>query len=532
MRLPPLLLLLVIVAGLAWLGLRESPRDALLGGKVVRMDFTITPENLARLAENPRGYVPSTLVQPGEGQWEKVGIRLKGNSSFRPISDHRPAFSLRVGREISEQTFHGLDRFQLNNAAQDGTYLNELMGGEMARHAGIPASRCTLVLLSLNGTSRGVYVLKEGFDREFHAPFHRSDEGQLYDGGLHNDIHPGLEQDRGDDKDKTAITEFSEALRDPDPARRLERLERILDIDAYLRHLAVENILVHMDGYSYRANNYRAYHDPATSRFSIVFHGMDNLLGVDAWGQSHVRGYVLSVPGVAPLYPDASATAIAQALWSLPPEAGIRERFRRQAVFVYDRYFRQADWPARAEARAADLARQITALDPAEGKAFEERSREFVRKLRVRMEIVHAQFADVARLATPGSEPAQMGAYFWTSGAEAGSASQGTVGGREAFVLRVAGGRADFRLPLSLAPGVYRLSVPVRASGLRNAAYRIRLSGQDTPAVALPASRDAWSRTEAELTVGPGDTTLVLELRGEVGEVALDAAGMLLSRLR
>lgn len=527
------LIALVIVAALlgagCWLALRDSPRDELLAGKVIRIDVEIPPEGVASLGAQPRTYVPVTLSTPGGPRLERVALRLKGVSSFRPISDHRPGLSLKVGREVKGQRFLGLDVFQLNNLAQDGTYMTELFGGEIARHAGVPASRCTLALVSINGRARGVYVVKEGFDETFLARFYRSSSGQLYDGGLHNDVHPGLELDRGSAKDQAPLAEFSEALRDPDPVRRLARLERILDIDAYLRHLAVENILVSMDGYSYRANNYRLYHDPSTGRFSFILHGLDNLLGFDAWNASHVRGYVLSVPRVAPLYPGASETAVAHALWTLPPEAGIRARFRRQAAEVYASRFRDADWPARAEARAADLGRQIAALDPAEGKSFEGRASEFVRRLRARMDVVHAQYADVARLARAGGGAAALGDYAWTPSGDVGLTDSA---GLKAYRLRVAGGRADIRLPLSLEPGSYRFSASVRLTGLRAAAFRCRLSGAD-PSVSPSLESDGPFRLHAaEIEVGPGDPTLVIELVGEAGEAWVDLAGLRLERLR
>jgi hypothetical protein len=525
---PAAVLILALAASLA----ADPARDELFAGKVVRLDLAIPPEGLASLAQEPRKRVAGSLAEPGFGKWDDIGVRLKGNSSFRPIQDRRPGFSLRISRGDDGRTYRGMESFQLNNAAQDGTYLNELVGGMMARHAGVPASRCTLVLLSVNGDSRGVYVLKEGFDRTFLAGFHRSDEGTLFDGGLHNDIHPGLEQDLKGSGGKEALVEFAAALAEPDSARREARLGRILDIDGYLRHLAVENVLVHMDGYSYRANNYRAYHDPSTGRFGFVFHGMDNLFGFDAWGQSHVRGYVLSVPGVVPLYPSASATAVARALWSLPAESAVRGRFRREAVSTYVRFFRNADWPARAEAKAADLGRQIAALDPGEGKAFEGRAREFVRKLRARMDVVHAQFADVERLAAPGRGPVALGAYAWTCGAEGGAASEEGEAGRRELVLKVAGGKADARLPLSLEPGAYRLSASVASAGLREAAFRARLSGQD-PASAPSLGVDGPARAHAAvLEVGPGDATLVLELRGQAGEARVDLGSLRLERLR
>jgi hypothetical protein len=37
------------------------------------------------------------------------------------------------------ERFHGMKKFHLNNCAQDGSYLNELIAGEMARVAGVCA---------------------------------------------------------------------------------------------------------------------------------------------------------------------------------------------------------------------------------------------------------------------------------------------------------------------------------------------------------------------------------------------------------
>jgi spore coat protein H len=525
------MVVLALAALAARLALAPSPRDELLSGKVVRLSLTIPAEGVASLSREPRTPVKAVLEEPGHGRWEQVTVRLRGNSSFRPIEDARPGFTVRVDGDSGG--YRGLRRFSLNNSVQDPTLLNELLGGEMARAAGIPASRCTLVLLTVNGRARGTYLLKEGFDREFLGRFHRDPDGPLFDGGLHNDIHPGLEVDRdGGGRAKVALASFSDALREPDPARRRERLERVLDIDGYLRHLAVENLLVHMDGYSYRANNYRAYQDPSTGRFSFVLHGMDNLFGHDAWGQSHPRGYVLSVPGVAPLYPDASVTAVAQALWSLPPEADIRGRFRRLAAQTHAAVFRDADWPGRAEARIAELGRQLAALDPEEGAAFVERSGDYLRKLRGRLEVVDAQFADVERLAAPGRGAVDLGAYAWSPSAESAEASEREARGRRVLALKVTGGKADFRLPLSLEPGAYRLTATVRTAGLKAAAFRGRLSGRDPSAVPAVEADADWRPHACLLEVGEGDTTLVLELRGEAGRAWVDLAGLRLERLR
>jgi len=56
--------------------------------------------------------------------------------SFQGI-DARPGFSINCSKYKGGDRFHGLKRFQLNNCAQDGTALNELVCGEIARAAGV-----------------------------------------------------------------------------------------------------------------------------------------------------------------------------------------------------------------------------------------------------------------------------------------------------------------------------------------------------------------------------------------------------------
>lgn len=511
-----------------------TPGDALFAGEVPVIGLAIPPDGLQKLAKDARTYVEFTLEEPGRKALEHCSIKLKGtHGSFRPISDARPGFSIRTAK-TTDQAFHGLTKFQLNNCAQDGTMIHEQLAGEIARAAGVPASRCTHAYVSMNGKLLGVYVLKEGFDADFLRPFFPDTRGHLYDGGLHTDIHPGLELDKGDPKDKTRITEFSQALREGDPAKRRDRLGRILDIDAYLRHLAVENILVHGDGYSYRANNYRVYEDPAAGKFAFILHGMDNVFGVDSWGQSSPRAYVFACPGVAPLYPGASMTAVAQALWGDKQDAALRERFRRQARAVYEQAIKGRDWSKRAEEITANLKARLLPLDAPEANRAERRGREGVAQVRRRMEIVRTQFEDAATLDAPGGTVG-LGAYLWNFAADRGESRETKLDGRDCLSLRktAPGGQVDARLPLALAPGRYRLTATVRTRGIAGGTgFRLRLGGEsdrkDLPA--LSGDRD-WQEATFEFTVTGGDPSLVLELRSEAGEAWVDREKLRLTRL-
>jgi hypothetical protein len=508
--------------------------DALFAGEVPAIELRIPDAGIKKLAQDPRAFVEFTLQETGQKALEHCSIKLKGSmGSFRQINDARPGFSIRTAKS-TDQTFRGLTKFQLNNSAQDGTMIHEQLAGEIARAAGVPASRCTHAYVTMNGKVLGVYVLKEGFDAEFLRPFFADTRGHLYDGGLHTDIHPGLELDKGDPKDKARITEFSQALREGDHAKRRSRLEGVLDVDAYLRHLAIENILVHGDGYSYRANNYRTYEDPATGKFTFILHGMDNVFGVDSWGQSSPRAYVFASPVVAPLYPGASVTAVSQALWGDKQDTALRERFRRQARAVYDQAIKGRDWSKRAEEITANLKARLLPLDAQEAGRAERRGLEGAAQVRRRLEIVRTQFEDAAKLDVPGGTVG-LGPYLWSLNAEQATARETRADSRDCLHLAktAPGGRADVRLPLALAPGRYRLSAAVRTRGVAGGyGFRLRLGGEGgrTDLPTLSGDRD-WREVAYEFAVNEGDPTVVLELRADAGEAWIDRTSLRLTRL-
>ena len=220
--------------------------DALFAGTVPKLELYISKENIDKLAKNPREFVAMTLKEPGGVNLEKCSIKLKGSAgSFRQITEDRPGFSVRTAKSKKGQEYRGLSKFQLNNCAQDGSMLLEMAAGEMARRAGVPASRCTHAYLVLNGKPLGTYVLKEGFNTEFLSAFFKNTSGHLYDGAFCNEIDGPIEVDQGDPDEKVRLTELIAATREQNPTLRLQRMDRILDIDAYLRYLALEEILCH-----------------------------------------------------------------------------------------------------------------------------------------------------------------------------------------------------------------------------------------------------------------------------------------------
>src|SRR5206468_647386 len=120
-----------------------SPPTAALPGaglfadnQVLRLRLELRPEDMQSLREENRRYVRST-IRAGDDVYREVGIHLKGaTGSFHGLDD-KPGLTLDFGRFTNGQRFQGLRKIHLNNSVEDPSYLNEKIGSELFRAAGL-----------------------------------------------------------------------------------------------------------------------------------------------------------------------------------------------------------------------------------------------------------------------------------------------------------------------------------------------------------------------------------------------------------
>jgi spore coat protein CotH len=354
--------------------------DAFFNGPVPTLSFEIEPQQLERLKRDERKYVKATM-NDGDRMYKNVALKLKGShGSFQHIGG-KPGLTLNFDKFKGAKRYHGMKRFHLNNAVQDPTYLNELMSGEIARKAGVPASRCTHALVRLNDRDLGLYVLKEGYTEDFLAEFYRDTGGDLYEGGP-GDISEKTEKDQGDVKDTTDLKALIAACGEVDDTKRWEKLDAILDIEQFINYLAVENIVAHRDGYSYNRNNYRFYKDPATSKFSFILDGMDRTLApADFALQRNVAGMVSRA---------VMHTARAKPMYLARVES------------VLNNVLKPIDWVARVEVVGNNV-RDALAVEHAD------RAKKFEESIKIAKERVAARIRGVEKQLAAISKPVQFG---------------------------------------------------------------------------------------------------------------------------
>jgi hypothetical protein len=232
-----------------------------------------------RGAAKERPEVQATIREGGR-VYTNVALHLKGAAgSFQPI-DKKPSFTLNFDKYVKSQTFHGLEKISLNNSVQDPSYSSERLCRELFNEAGVPAPRAGYATVELNGRLLGLYVLLEGYNRQFLKRHFKNSKGNLYDGGFLRDIDSRLATNSGDASDQSSLIALAEAAEDPDRATRFAALEQVLDMDQFITFLAMEILVCHWDGYGINKNNYRVYFNPEIQRTVFMPHGMDQMFGV------------------------------------------------------------------------------------------------------------------------------------------------------------------------------------------------------------------------------------------------------------
>ena len=257
----------------------STERDALFTeGKILRLVINVEKKEADSLRQDPRKYVKVTL-KDGDKVYADAGMHIKGAAgSFRPFDD-KPSLTLNMDKFNDGQLYRGLDKFHLANSAQDPSYLSELICGELFRAAGVPASRVAHAVLTMNGRGRGLYYVKEGYDKAFLRKHFKNNHGNFYDGGFLRDIDQKLDliSGKGDVADQKDVKDLLAAARERDPRKRFERLEKLLDLDEFVSFLVVEVITWDWDGYPLKCNNYRIYHDPERNKMVFIPSGMDQM---------------------------------------------------------------------------------------------------------------------------------------------------------------------------------------------------------------------------------------------------------------
>lgn len=354
-------------------------RDAFFkDGKVVKLQIELGKMEADALRREPKKYVKGTL-KDGETVYAEVGIHLRGAAgSFRPFDD-KPGLTLNMDKFADGQRFHGLDKFHLANSVQDPSYLSELICGEMFRAAGVPAARIGHAVVTINGRPRGLYYLKEGYDKDFLTLHFKNNSGNLYDGGFLTDIDAKLQllSTKNDVSDYADLKALAAAANEPDRTKRFVRMEKLLDMDAFLSYLAMDTIIWDWDGYPMNRNNYRIYHDPVRDKIVFIPSGLDQMF----------------VDLNAPILPGYQGL-IARKLIDTPEG---RKRYLDRVEEILHKVYKTDDWVKRLDEMEAKLQPVLASVDAGAGREYKHHVNRIREAIKKRPKIVEEQLRKLKR---------------------------------------------------------------------------------------------------------------------------------------
>ena len=257
------------------LQLKESDWDSMrvqhrLLVKTLRTDIPPTDQS------KQFDYFPAQLNIDGV-EVGKVAIRKKGFVGSLDVN--RPSLKIQIDRFDKKKMFAGVDTLTLNNNRQDPTRVHQLIGYQLFRNAGIPASHCNLAHVTVNGKSLGIYSNVESLDKHLFRKTFKNAKGTLYEGTIADFLVPSLarfERKFGSKKADKILKKISLALKSENE-KLLKELGLYLDLESFYRFWAMEVLLGHWDGYVSNKNNYFVYFDAKSDRLSFMPWGLDQL---------------------------------------------------------------------------------------------------------------------------------------------------------------------------------------------------------------------------------------------------------------
>jgi spore coat protein CotH len=329
------------------------------------------PDWYAQLLANFNGNIEDVPYIEASFEWgsfkfDKVGVRIKGNSTARVNSVKKP-FRIKFNEYTKGQKIDGVGSINCNNINGDASMVREKAYFELARQSGLTAPRMNWTALYINGEYWGLYFLGEVINDDFikmHFPKEQRD-GWLYKGDIGSTFEYwgedggryGLVFEKKtyeDENDWSDLIKLTRVLAQTPDEQLEEKIGELLDIDSFLGAMALDNLTVNLDSYVTMTQNFYIYRRPTDGKFQWLVWDPSLAFGSFAGGLTAVQmktmplEYVAAGLGGGGGFPGGGGPAqvvarpLATRLWAVPSiKARYREIYARlvQEVYLADNLF-------------------------------------------------------------------------------------------------------------------------------------------------------------------------------------------------
>ena len=248
--------------------------------------------------------VPARVTVDGR-TYRDVGIHFRGNSSFGVGNGYKRSLNLAFDFVHENQAIGGYRTLNFLNANSDPSLMRTVLSMHIARQY-IAAPKANFVRVVINGENWGVYANAQQFNKEFISDNFGTTKGARWKIPQGGGIGGGFSY-QGDDASRYNRTFQIKSKDDPEswaalidlvktldatPVESLEAaLSSRLDIDAYLRFLALDNAMCSADAFFQRVADYSLYRHP-DGRFHFVFHDANEMFNIGFRGGTELNPLV------------------------------------------------------------------------------------------------------------------------------------------------------------------------------------------------------------------------------------------------
>ncbi|WP_232293309.1 CotH kinase family protein [Stigmatella aurantiaca] len=214
--------------------------------RLPRFELYIAPEDLAKLDAHPTSDDTVPVVVVLDGQSAPGQIRYRG-ASTRTLPQKSFKIELDSGYDLDDR-----DHFNLLASWNDGGKLTEKFAVDLYTAMGLPVPSAQYVRVSLNGQHNGLYVDMEHVGKEYLKHHGRERNASVYRCGHRNcemTLQPGgsyqgdFEKKTNEDVSRADLDTFLTWVNHSDDAEFEAKLERFVDVEAYLGNLAMDALI-------------------------------------------------------------------------------------------------------------------------------------------------------------------------------------------------------------------------------------------------------------------------------------------------
>ncbi len=211
---------------------------------------------------------------------DSIGVRLRGKSSYGYATEFKKPFKLDLNEFVNGQHYNGIKKVNLHNGACDPSMLRDFIAYDVMRTAGVKAPRVAHCKLYINEIYWGVYTMIEQIDKTFVEDNFSSGKGDLYKNNdwsslewLGSEVAPYqeiFEKKTNETEEWTNFIEFIDVVNNTPDAEFASAIQKVFNVDNYLKILAVDVALDNWDSYIVNRRNWYLYHNPTTDLFEWI----------------------------------------------------------------------------------------------------------------------------------------------------------------------------------------------------------------------------------------------------------------------